>query len=778
MKLIKSLVCISVISALAACGGGGDTAPVEETVIPPVVVEQDDGNMIIVDNVGLSGGEGVVLFNSGITKIARSAGTAKAATSSSKAYKILSDGTLDIIGLTDSANKAVDGSVSLIRAVDIGHGWSVVSLKVSDVRLLNIEAQKSATELQTQFGDIENTYLVNNETGKSYLANEMGTPTFKYAGEDSLFVEGKMDAYVSTSLELEEIDNMFSSVRFDSQGDLFFVSNIIDTTDFDKDFEVKTKQALIKLNTGSLKGSDPLEVTEYGFDDSLDFHTLNVSGDGLHASYFDGGYKFLELSTGFVGELRTTDNLAFDLVFNATDSVMYGLDTKSDDSRGVRMYKLTFSLGNVEVELLNESDAENPTEFGYPNTSGDTFTVNGRTIIGENGSYYIFDTQLESFVDGINLFRAEDWVASEAVAFDSIFALIKRDYSVDTEEGAYTEVVRWTPNQTRSINETVKVLDIDPSIFKIKSFDVLERNKIAFEASLLIDFGDYKANTNVLAQKDINSDEAPVVLEVLSSNNIELLEGISKGGIIIDGYANEWSKDLRIITDETGDVSGSGDIEAVSITENDNYYWIMVESASFLYDTSVELKLSDSKYIKAYQDKAYFISDGGEMYLEDIGGTFKLSDNGLEVLIPKVLVGDDDLLVGVNTYVENIKGKAHIAHGNFDAIGNVLVVVDITSMPESGPLEIELFGNVIVNVDKSGDVYSAAINSADIESLGGSLVADTYTEEELEHMTWETINLSIPLSSIGDTYINKKVNATIVSKLNILQDVLIDEAKQ
>jgi len=235
---------------------------------------------------------------------------------------------------------------------------------------------------------------------------------------------------------------------------------------------------------------------------------------------------------------------------------------------------------------------------------------------------------------------------------------------------------------------------------------------------------------------------------------------------------------LRIITDETGDVSGSGDIEAVSITENDNYYWIMVESASFLYDTSVELKLSGSKYIKAYQDKAYFISDGGEIYLEDVGGTFKFSDNGLEALIPKTLLGDDNLLVGVSTYAENIKGKAHIAHDNFDVLDNVLVVVDITSMPESGPLEIELFGSVIVNVDKSGGVYSAAINNADIESLGGSLVADTYTEEELEHMTWETINLSIPLSSIGDTYINKKVNATIVSKLNILQDVLIDEAKQ
>jgi hypothetical protein len=784
----------AIILSLTACGGGETEAtkePVKEPLVVPTIEAPID--LTNIDFVGASSifitGD-VVESSSSVKKQTVSSeksysaiGTATRTTSNNNSditlspnttYKIMSDGTLEAVPLY-AGDEDVRGAVSSSFVKSIGHGWTVISIAVEQVqRVAKDTLPGSEVVYNVVADDLEYTYLVNNNTGKAFRADFLATPILDYdKGEVGVYERADdmvSDLRSKVGLSDEQKENIFKTISFDDNGDLYVLGRVADEVAYEIDTRDKTsREVFLKVNTSDTESSS-LIATEIPivFNGDVEHDSITVSDDGLYILFKDnqGTYRYTSTLTNETNTLVNPNGNgeAIDLVFTLPNSdKTYGI---VNGTSGVQVYGITFSNNGVSVDLLTDTDYELDSSNSYIEApfSDRSQTINGYTIVGDSSTFSVFDENANSFIQKVSL-KPDGFVRDNAKTDRSIFVLLERTIGI-------TEVVRWTPNPSLPNNQTISNVNIDPNIFKVLSIEIDENKYLSFKAIIINPLNGFNVGDEVLARVSLRDTSTGIeILKTISSNEptILIMESISQGDTIsVDGYNQDWAIDYRVITDLTGDATGLiGDLSFVSMVENSDKIWFLIEADTSLVDVKTSLQLSSTKQINIQNDNAYFVDGGTEYRLNDVFGIYGATEKNIELNIPKSLLTDETLTLGsTTTNIIDVQGDVFIVSDTLDNdIAELSLQLD--SSIGDATVTIDLLDDVtIVITEPTSDSYDILVNDWSISTLGGSVqVSDN------------KITFSFSLSAIGlDSSLFEVTGAHITSEPMVTLGELIDEA--
>jgi hypothetical protein len=784
MKKLKTLLCISVISTLTACGGGSETT---NTPIIPVIDNPID--LTVVDFVGassifLTGDDGSATANN-IKNLSRSISPMSNSTGSvtikNKAlnaeeftpntlYKILANGTFESVPLNASGDD-VRGAVTPYFVKSIGNGWTAISIAVEQVqRVTQVMGFEGSIDYYVDKDDLLYTYLVNNDTGKAFRADFLATPILDYnKGEFGVYERAdNMVDDLRATLELndKQKSNIFKSISFDGAGDMYVLGRVADEGAYEiNTANQTTKEVFLKINTSDTASSS-LTATEIPivFNGDIDYDSFNISNNGNYLTFKDSAYRSTSTQTNETYLLKDSNGNPINYIFTVKGSGnVYAVNYIG---WGLSVHELKFSESGLSIIQL--SAAPEPAQFDFPEdvqfpSSNNVQTVNGHIVIGGKGHYLVFDETTNTFVQQVRLTRYAMRVLDTALTERSIFSLLKLDNGL-------TEIIKWTPDPFMPKKETVSVMPIPPELFKIHSINKSDDNYLSFTATIINPLEGNNIGDIVLARTSLLVSNAETKIQKVFSFNepliISMLE-ISRGDTIsVDGQVNDWSIDTRVITDTIGDTI-SGDLAFVSMVENSNNLWFLIEADTVFTNIQTSLNLSATKKIIFLNNDAYFVSNGSMTRLNNQLGVFAVREKNIEVSIPKELLAEEALLISVTTAeILGVEGTGHIYE---QSISNDVaqVTLSLESAIGGSTVEITMLGEVsVVITEPTTGNYNVLVNTLDIATFGGSV-------EVVENK----ITFSVSLTNLGlDGDQFKKVGASITSNPLVTLGNLLDEA--
>lgn len=755
-SFITSSLSVSLALALSACGGGGGgstEAPSDNT--GGQQQRPTAKNNLTLTGIGLSGADSIAITESetsqpqalsmsssgkalsgvsssgGFSSLSavRSSGASaliqNSTFSSNIAYKVLPDGTFEEVDLLASGVDA-RGSFTPVAVSNVGNGWTAMTFKASDVQAVANDVVNGQNNFGLLSLEVNTTYLVNNESSKAYKANFLGTPFFEYdKGEIGLIERGLDrvdDMFRSIELTESQINNIYDSVRFDANDNLYVISMIPDYASYEAGNKEGLKEVILKLNTSTLE----IEEIPVVFNGDIDYKSFSVSEDGSFVSFNDGVDRVVNTSN-FTSEIIETDNAqTFDLIFEAAGKRFgyVGTDTTNE------VYEISFNADGVTTTKLSENSSLNLDSFAPHITN--VYRVGGKTVVGGNGVYSIFNPRKGEFVKAATLNEPEDTFITERIGYRSVFNLIEK-------ANGRTEIVEWTPRINKSIEDTLATLNIDSDVFAIKSFEVVRGSYITFEATIINPLDGYNIGDVVIANlKLLGSNNEVDIIKTIQSNEplIASLEVLSQSNFVtIDGANNDWPTEYRIITDDISDsTSNSGDLAHLSMIETDDEYYFLIEAETSIDNVHTRFNISNTESIDFFGEYGQYNDGNLVKDLIDVYGIYAIGEKNIEVSIPKDAL-QNGLVATVNTSEINQTVNDVVTYSEVTS-ENVILNMTVRSTLDS--YEVKLSESVSLTISTDGGSYNVLIGDDTIESLLGSVSVDG-----------DSVQVTIPLVSIG-----------------------------
>ncbi|MBA6339940.1 hypothetical protein H4J59_02845 [Colwellia sp. MB02u-10] len=585
--ILKTLLSVAIISSLTACGGGGEnSSPAISVVTPPI------DTTTAIYSLDLSNAQGFFITGDtpaqNTSAASTTSNTNSAVFDTNTAYKILKDGTIEVITVQDSNGDDNErGSLNIVHIDEITANYKIIYFHVEEPgspnatpylfhnqtgRLFSLENTLGIRGIDAIFGrddGFESKYLnvgaTEGKDGQLFLDDD-----------DTVHVISKpsADAETITATEITDIVAGWT-ITADGKFILYAANNDYNTAS-DDIFAVSTEtqarydmNSLMadQLNTGRVMLSDKIIHSFDGNTYLYDFNNtatcsayqIITGSDGLPS--IKAKVEFTNKSASGFGGTTCINDLPLeqvivdgDVYYQDSNFNLLSIDWDNKTFSNFTKYNLNSFAGgqyNIPPELANEKTykigvADSLTTFGeYIYRSGE---------FAESSNTYQF---LEN-----NMVRM-DYYASDDVVLERI--------NVKTGD--------------------IKVFFSQDSDYVLKTIDVMADGTIYVTGSQLTTGVSFVGTLNESGFVSVRSSSGSYALP-----EIVIIQPINTTDVLaVDGNPRDWNIDFRSLSDATNDQS-SGDMDLTFYSEdtgNGFYYGLIEHTGEVADNTKIELTLSN-----------------------------------------------------------------------------------------------------------------------------------------------------------------------------------------
>jgi hypothetical protein len=635
--IFKSLLSLAIIGSLSACGGGSSDSGSSPT--PPVVTPPID-DTVAIHSVDLTDVQGVFMTGDAPSQAKASKTSSRSSSISTTsviastavydtntAYKILKDGTIEPITVTDSnGDENERGSISIVHIDEITANYKIVYFHVENPNvpdaipyLLHNESNRLFS-LVDALGERNIDAIFGRDDGfeAKYLkvaATEGKDGQLFLDDDDTVHVISKpsADADTITATEIKDIvgdwtitqDGKFilyaANNDYNTESDDIFAVSIENQSRYDMNSLMGEQ-----LNTGRVMLSDKVINS---FDGNTYLYDFNVEGactayqietgdDGLPS--VKAKVEFTNVSAVDFAGTTCINDLPLEQV--TVNGVVYYVDSKFNlldidwnkkTFTNVTKYNHNDFAGgqyNIPAELANEKTYV----IGVPDsltTSGDYIYRSGEFAESSN-SYEVLD-------DGM---VAMDYFASDDVVMERI--------NVKTGD--------------------TKVFFSQDSDYVLETVDAMADGSVYVTGKQLTTGVSFVGTLNESGFVSVTSSSGSYALpEIIIMQPINTTDFLA-----VDGNPRDWNTDLRTLTDAVNDQT-KGDLDLTFYSEdsgNGFYYGLVEHTGEVNDDTKIELTLSNGDTLVShndtfihYDDAQQVITSSNPAFAQGLNFEFKLS---------------------------------------------------------------------------------------------------------------------------------------------------------
>jgi len=659
---------LALIVLLTACGSGDDPEDsdnmdntdnerVIDTVDNTARLEELSAKVHLID---FKNAQGFFITGSSADGITQAQSTiiredgAKAIWTEESTYSINSVDADDAVDLEPNSLYTINGDGTLERAtVNDENGAEIPRATVVPVGIEDINAQYLFLWLAIAASedDEENIivslvpYLVHKATGLAYNASDLMV----------LLTQGRgYYSYIpSTQYELEFLQGIVQNllnqypldVQWDDNGNLYV-----------------REGSVYKIDTSTL-GNSSIEVVELQSIDTISNQWV-VDKEGKFILYSTENYsRYLSIDNG------SLHNLDAEISGEFLDNWIVGLDhriyTVSSDDKfyiieaGINGAPIITDKGDVNYTATNPADARGSAVQSFKGfgTRGLRHVVGGKLmVVGHSDYTYDVDTTNATVHYHSSIKDAfSNGIESHKVSGEYIY------YFGPLKTTNTNGIFRYNP-----VTFEGDIISADVN-YDIREYEILGNGQFLIEGYRLSDqayfYGELALDGSVTVTSTVAQGEA-VVLQMAAIHPTDFS--------LIDGNANDWPTDTRVLTDAAGDASQDGvDLLFYSEMVNGSNYFAMIEydnGSDQAFDVDITLVSGFTLRMKSGEAKL-LDSDLNELSsLSAAGGTFAMG-RVIEYSIPLNQIGGADATIGaisVEAVSEEIFGNVESVSATFN----------------------------------------------------------------------------------------------------------------
>ena len=666
---------LALIVLLTACGSGDDPEDsdnmdntdnerVIDTVDNTARLEELSAKVHLID---FKNAQGFFITGSSADGITQAQSTiiredgAKAIWTEESTYSINSVDADDAVDLEPNSLYTINGDGTLERAtVNDENGAEIPRATVVPVGIEDINAQYLFLWLAIAASedDEENIivslvpYLVHKSTGLAYNASDLMVLLTQGRGYYSYIPSAEYELEFLQGIVQNLLNQYPLDVQWDDNGNLYV-----------------REGSVYKIDTSTL-GSSSIEVVELPSIDIISIQWV-VDKEGKFILYNvrdsspTGNYaRYLSIDNGSLYDLSAEMSGAF------LPNWIIGLDQKIyTTSSDNKMYKIEADINGAPVITDKGYVSYTATNPANANRVADNFshlgggTMDLRHVVGGklmvvNHSYYTYDVDTTNATVHFHSSIKDAFssgIESHKVSGDYIY------YFGRLETTNTVGIFRYNP-----VTFEGEVISADVN-YDIREYEILGNGQFLIEGYRLSDqayfYGELALDGSVTVTSTVAQGEAVILqMEAIHPTDFSL----------IDGNANDWPTDTRVLTDAAGDASQDGvDLLFYSEVVNGSNYFAMIEydnGSDQAFDVDITLVSGFTLRMKSGEAKL-LDSDLNELSsLSAAGGTFAMG-RVIEYSIPLNQIGGVDATIGatsVEAYSEETFGSVESVSATFN----------------------------------------------------------------------------------------------------------------
>ena len=678
--MFKKLLVLSLAAlSLYGCGGGGGGGGGSTTTSGPTADEIAQS----IHHLDLSGAQALMLTGSSNSTLTAAVTTTDGALEPNSLYKVTSSGTLVRVGIMDEMNVELPrGTITPSVVKELTADYVVMGFSIETQADPSIGGSTFTTKY----------FLVHKKTGLAYNATAVIAQT-------NMTNSGSTPPYIETDDQ--------NNIYINSSGIGYFENYFkIDTSTLGtSSLSAQLIQNIDRIVRGEIDSSGEYMLYRgRSIDDSTVHRYLNLNSDAIANISLPNAGSIVGIYKGLNGRVYLSVNEADGVYVYTTE-----LDNNSNlILNKIGLWSVNRTSSGIGVEL-GSSSAPGRSYSGHANTRKEI--VGGQIVYFFSGGFYAAATVDPEAGRVIYHDAVRDlFIGTPSYQVSSNYIFL---YGTEAASGLDV-IMRYDPVTLDTV-----VFSVD-STLDMNSYQVLSTDKVRFEAIKLSD------QSTVIGEIDSNGNVTITDTIAATDPEILILEAISPADFIyIDGDYQDWSTDLRIVTDAASDATAGHDLTYYSQTANSSKYYGLVEFNNDAITTSSSAVIIsiDGKY---------------EVRIEGASGTFKdvvnnttvdLRSTGATYAIGKAVEFSIPLSVLTGAAQVNID----VTKVTIEPFGDVASVssifadpdysLDITMNTPLGDAEVTLAltGNYTLRFTKNTVVINDGSSDTDLAGNGGSI---------------------------------------------------------